>query len=254
MGNNMDLFVPETTLIAMIECPKCGQLGYPKKNNPHICEDCARVEKQRENYIHTHNPGWMELAKDTGLELWERQPEETDREYQVWLCYRDAYPARKPTYGDIARQLNTTINVVKKVGQRWSFPTRMQAWVQHVDNITLRSRQEQIVAMNASHIALAEKARKKLESAIDFLDPACMKPGEVIQLGRFVTELERKARLDETVITPVQIDENNAMMKKSVTPTEDMAEILKILVATGALDAASAVGIKQTTEVVLKND
>ena len=235
----------------LVKCRRCGQEKTPHKTNKHLCEDCVKAENNRVSYYRHHNFNWIDVAKEAELELWERQPAETDREWQVWLAYRDAYPSRKPSYRQVAEQLGTTVAVVKKVGARWDFPVRLQAWAKYVDNLTLQQRQQEILDMNKKHIEMAQALNEKLAIAINAIDPYALEPKDIKGLLQLSTELERKARLyNSDVIRPELMDEN-PNLKESPTKVENLKEVLDILIKANAF---KTVGVRQTTEIVVKNE
>lgn len=243
-------------IVPSFVCKRCSMAGEPHHTNSHLCVACVKAEDSRVSYYRQHNFNWMDVAKEADLELWMRQPAETDWEYTVWTAYRDAYPGKSPTYRDVATDLNTSVEAVKKIGARWSFAARLQAWAKHVDNITLAERTEQIKSMNKRHIRLAEKISAKLEDAVDKLDTSTMTPKDVQGLLKVMTDVERRARIDNPAAlaggNPNGITDDNPEIKKDVTPTGNMAEIVAILTKTGALN----LGVRQTvtTEVVVKDD
>ena len=227
-------------------CKRCGRDDVEMKG--HICVECEKAENSRVSHYRQHNYNWMEVAKEAGIELWERQPEETDREWQIWLTYRDAYPGKKPSYRDVAEQLGTTINVVKKAGQRWSFPTRLQAWAKYCDELTMQQRQQEIVEMNKTHIDMANKINEKLQKAIDNIRPEEMDPKEIQGLFKLANEVERKARLETPDVYKPSVGDENPELKKPTVDGGSLKEVLNILQKTGAL------GVRQTTEVIHKNE
>lgn len=241
-------------IVELIECRRCGQHKPPHGNEKHICDDCAKAENNRVSYYRQHNENWMELAKEADLEIWERQPGETDREWQVWLAYRDAYPSVKPSYRMVAEQLGTTINVVKKVGQRWDFQVRIQAWAKYVDELTLKQRQTEIVDMNKRHIDMATKLQDKLRVAIENIEPKLLEPKDITSLFKLAAELERKARIDDTHVEKPQVAEKGKELKEAPIEMGDIKEVIAILQSTGMLDNAKAVGIETTKRIVLKED
>lgn len=237
----------------IFKCPKCGQEKQQHPTDRHLCVDCSRAESSRVTYYRQHQGDWIAEAKEQGIEPWLMQPGETAWEYTVWSAYRDSYPGKKPTYNQVAEQLNTSYNVVRKISQRWSFPARMQLWMSEVDRITMLQRKEEILGMNKEHIDMATKLRDKLSVAINAIDPATLKPGDIASLMKLSTELERKARLDteaqEELRNNLLVDTNNPELKKAQTKQGDLGEVLQILVKAGAL-----VGIRETREVVVKTD
>lgn len=247
-------------VVPMIKCPRCGMVKVAHHIDRHLCVDCAKAENNRYSYKRMHQDSWMEVAKDAGLDLWVQQPGETQWEFTVWSTYRDSYPGKKATYADIARQLGTTYNVVKKIAQRWSFPVRMQAWMVECDKMTLLQRRQEVLDMNRDHVDMAARMRAKLSQAIDAIDPYSLKPGEIGTLARLAADMERKARVDtiaqEEMRRELLTDTENPELKKNPTKQTDLSEVLGILMKAGALGDVSAIGVRktETTEVVVKNE
>lgn len=235
----------------MIKCRRCGQEKTPHKTNKHLCEDCVKAENNRVSYYRYHNFNWIDIAREAELELWERQPAETDREWQIWLAYRDMYPSTRPSYRQVAEQLGTTVAVVKKIGARWDFPVRLQAWAKYVDNLTLQQRQQEILDMNKKHIEMAQALNEKLATAINAIDPYELEPKDIKGLLQLSAELERKARLHNPDVLRPELADENPNLKESPTKTEDLKEVLDILVKANVF---KAIGVKKTTttEVVVK--
>jgi len=237
----------------MIKCRRCGQEKTPHKTNKHLCEDCVKAENNRVAHYRRHNFNWIDVAREAEVELWERQPAETDREWQIWLAYRDMYPSTRPSYREVAEQLGTTIAVVKKVGARWDFPVRLQAWAKYVDNLTLQQRQQEILDMNKRHIEMAQALNEKLATAINAIDPYELAPKDIKGLLQLSAELERKARLSDPDVLRPELADENPYLKESPTKTEDLGEVLNILTKANVF---KAIGVRQTktTEIVVKED
>ena len=235
----------------LIKCRRCGQEKTPHKTNRHLCEDCVKAENNRISYYRYHNFNWIDVAKEAELELWERQPAETDREWQIWLAYRDMYPSKRPSYREVAEQLGTTIAVVKKVAARWDFPVRLQAWAKYVDNLILKQRQQEILDMNKKHIEMAQALNEKLATAINAIDPYELTPRDIKGLLQLSTELERKARLNNPDVIRPELTDDSPDLKESPTKVEDLKEVLDILVKANVF---KTIGVKQTTEIVVKED
>lgn len=246
-------------VVPLIKCPRCGQLKAPAPRSPHMCVDCEKAENSRVTYYRQHQDNWIDTAKEAGLDLWVQQPGETQWEFTVWTAYRDSYPGKKPTIGDVARQLNTTYNVVKKIAQRWSFPVRMQAWMQECDRITLLQRRQEVLDMNKAHVDMASQLREKLSTAIAEIDPLSLKPGEIASLARLAADMERKARLDtidqEELRRDMMTDTENPELRKNPTKQSDLSEVVGILLKAGALGDITQIGVRktETTEVVVRD-
>lgn len=239
----------------MIICPRCSLEKEADLRSPHMCVDCAKAENSRNTYIRQHQEDWTMIAKESGIDLWLQQPGETQWEYTIWCAYRDSYPGKKPSYGAVAKQLETTYESVRKIAARWTFNVRMQAWMAECDKITMLQRREEILGMNKQHVDMAAKLRAKLDVAIDAIEPTMLKPAEIATLAKLSTELERKARLDivdqEMMRSQEAGDAENPDLKKAQTKQADLGEVLKILAAAGALGNLSGVGVRSTSEVSL---
>lgn len=248
-------------LVEMITCRQCGQLKPASNRTPGWCVDCEKAYNSRYTYMRRNNADWLDVAKENGLALWERQPGETQLEWAIWLAYRDSYPGAKPTYKGVADKVNTTYNFVAHTAARWSFNTRMQAWIAECDRITLAQRRQEVLDMNADHIAMAAKLRAKMHTAIDQIDPYSLKPAELSSLLKTMAELERKAQTDSMAIEQMQsesfVDADNPDIKKSPTKQGDLGEVVSILLKAGALGDITQIGVRQTetktTELVMRD-
>lgn len=249
-------------LVEIITCRQCGQQKPASRRSTHMCVDCEKAYNNRYSFMRTQNADWMDVAKENGIELWDHQPGETQLEWTIWQAYRDCYPGAKPSYKDVAEKVNSTYDFVRKTAARWSFQTRMQAWITECDRITLAQRRQEVLDMNADHISMASKLREKLNIAIDNIDPFGLKPGELNSLMKTMAELERKAHTDTMAIETMRaegfVDADNPELKKSPTKQGDLGEVLSILMKAGALGDLSAVGVRTTetkvTEIVAKNN
>lgn len=243
--------------VELITCRRCGQEKPASNRDKHLCIECVRAENTRVTYYRQHQEDWVAAAKEQGLDLWIQQPGETQWEFTVWVKYRDSYPGKRPTYGSVAEELNTTYNVVKKIAQRWNFPMRMQAWMAECDRVTMLQRRDEILNMNKEHVDMASTLRNKLKAAIDVIDPVALKPSEIASLAKLAADMERKARIDtiaqEEARQPLLVDSSNPDLKKTETKRGDLKEVMDILLKAGALGDVTHIGVRhtETTEVAL---
>lgn len=249
-------------LVPLINCRRCSRSAVPQdQRSAHLCVDCAKAENSRVSYYRQHQGDWMVISKESGLDVWEQQPGETQWEFTVWTAYRDTYPGKKPSYTSVARQLDTTYEAVKKIAARWTFQTRMQAWMKHCDDITLVQRTNEILEMNKEHVDMAAALRQKLKIAIAKIDPVAMRPSEISSLLKTMAELERQARIDtiaqEEIKHDLMRDDDNPSLRKSVTKSSDLKEVIGVLASAGVLGDITQIGVRNvktdTTEVVLRD-
>ncbi len=244
----------------VVTCRRCGMAKEADSRDPHLCVDCANAERNRYSHLRKNQGDWMAAAKDAGIDVWLQQPGETNLEYAIWSAYRDSYPGRLKTHAEVAEEVGTTRAFVATVSQRWTFATRMQMWKTECDRITMEQRRAQILDMNAEHISMAKRLRDKMSVAIDSIDPMTLKPQELGSLMKLATDLERRAQIDqqsqeEMVANMTVGPAENPDLKKSPTKQDDLGEVIKILLSTGALGSITQIGVRETTtrEVVAKN-
>lgn len=251
-------------LVEMIQCRQCGQTKPASRSTPGWCEDCEKAYNNRYAYIRSVNAGWQDVAKDSGLELWERQPQETQLEWSIWQAYRDSYPGAKPSYKQVASTVGTTYDFVRKTARRWDFQIRLQAWISECDRITMAQRRQEVLDLNKEHIDMAKRLRDKLSQAIDLVDPHELKPSELNSLLKTVTELEKKAALDNVSQEAAQREiaaaslglKDNPDLKVSQTKQDDLGAVLSILMQAGALGDVTHIGVRktETTEMIVANE
>ena len=243
----VDRFVDLTTAW---KCEKCGTTVGQSNKDPRYCNDCYVLETKNSLAAKQINADWMQQSTECGLQIFERQPEENNLEWLVWTKYREHYPLKLPTWTELAKECNTSVATVTKVAQKWSFRVRIQSWARYTDGSMQQTRIEAIKDMNERQLDMAQKLQQKLQVAIDVLNPALLKPNELVSLLKAATDLERRI----AVALPEKV-ENEAIesSKKNGMPTkvEDLGDVVAILQSTGAFDG-KIIGIEQTTRLVAK--
>lgn len=235
VGNTVDSFT----------CARCGSHINRSSADPTLCGACYTKDAKNTQMARKMNSSWMEVAEEAGLALYERQPEETDEEWRIWVTYRDHYPLKLPTWNELAKECSVTPGTILRVSSRWSFKVRMQAWARASDDETAQQRIEAIKEMNKRQVDMSMKLQEKLAAAIEQLDPALLRPGEIVNLLKASTELERRIKL----ATPEKVDgtvQVAGAQQKKLTKTEDLGEVLKILGSTGVLPGQK-LAVEQTT-------
>ena len=257
MDNNkqMELVVGTSTAIEEkpYMCPKCGRSGVEKHKSKDCCVDCAAAEKARNNVAHRANAGWQDVAAELGLNLWDRQPNETNWEYMVWSKYMGMYPFRKPTLRAVAEELNCEIGAVKGIAARWDFAVRLQAYIAYCDAEMQRQRVDAMVAMNQEYIDAAEQLRHKLREAVEMVNPVALaaKPSDLVAVAKLADDMERRARIDAGTrineLATLNGGGDSEQAKKQLTKKDDLGEVVKILMESGALGSITQIGMRETT-------
>ena len=237
-------------------CAHCGRTGVVRsRSNKHMCVECERAWHNRMHALRDTNRDWMTIAKQAGLELWERQPGETQWEYEIWQCYRDQYPQQKPSLADVARTLALPRNVVNTVATRWQYVTRLQSWVRSVDIKLVNDRRQAIADMHTAHLDLARKMSEKASEALKYLDASTMSAKDITSMLRTMVDIENKARLDQLQndekLAEVNSAAENPNLKTVESKQSDLGEIIGVLASAGVLGDITRIGVKSgPTEVV----
>lgn len=234
-------------------CPKCGRSGVEKHKKKDCCVDCAKAEKARYDVAHRANAGWQEEAAELGLNLWDRQPNETNWEYMVWSKYMSMYPFKKPTLAAVAKELNAEIGSIKAIAARWDFAVRLQAYIAYCDAEMQRQRVDAMVAMNQEYIDAAEQLRHKLREAVAMVNPTALaaKPSDLVAVAKLADDMERRARIDAGTrineLATLNGGGDSEQAKKQLTKKDDLADVVKILMESGALGSITQIGVRETT-------
>jgi len=233
-----------------ITCMHCERDDVPESLfQVGMCVDCyVQMSNRNTKLMRWGNKNWQEDAEAAGVELYEQQPAESPVDYSRFCCYRDMYPSTRPTLKAVAKQLNISYGAVQSTASRWHWRERLIAWIKECDRVTLEQRRQEMISMNQRHIELAEKVDRKIQQALDRMDPASMKPSEVNQLMKTMAQLERESRIDtiaqEELRNEITHGAENPELKQSPTSQDDFAEILGVLKQAGVLDD-SDIGLKK---------
>ncbi len=234
------------------KCSRCGSENAQSRDNPKYCSRCATEIQKQTVLAKTTNSDWMDKAKEYGLEIFERQPDETDTEWRIWETYRSYYPAKLPTWTALAEKVGCAVGTVVKAAQRWSYKVRILDWSRHCDASTQEERVEAVKRVHLEQNALAELMLQKVNDAIVSLEPEFMKPNEIVNLAKLATEMQRRSTeyVPERIDQPAIVDKTTAA--QDITKVEDLNEITAILQKAGALQPGTTMGVEKTTRIVVR--
>lgn len=232
-------------------CAKCGSENDPSRDNPSLCRKCAIEEKQSTVLMKKTNGSWMDDAKAFGLEIFERQPEETATEWRVWECYRNHYPMKLPTYSQLAEEANCSVSSVVNAAQKWNYKVRIIEWARHCDSQSQEERVQAVKNLNTAQFDLAKNMLEKVTKAIGEIQPEFMKPNEIVNMAKLATDMQRKIveSKPEKIEQPGIVDKASAAQE--LTKAGDLNEIAEILSKIGVFETGT-VGIEKTTRVIVK--
>lgn len=243
----------DTTAIDAWHCEKCGTTTNRSSIDARYCNDCYVTEVKNSAVAKATNSDWMEQSKASGLQLYERQPEESDKEWAVWMTYRNHYPMRLPTWSELAKECDLPVAQVTRAVQRWSFHVRIQAWARFADSTGQEQRLKEIKEMNDRQVVMSKKLQEKLMTAIETLDPNILRPNEIVNLLKASTDLERRITLAVPEHVSSEEIDTTKNAGKAVTKVEDLSDVMSFLQSTGALDNKTF-GVEQVTTRFITKD
>lgn len=248
-ASSREIAIVEAYCGKLSNCEKCGKVVT---EGAKYCVDCADRETKNTAMAKKTNSDWMTQSDALGLAIFERQPEESDTEWRIWCAYREFYPRKLPTWTELAKKCECSVATVVAASQRWSFKVRLVAWARFTDGDIQDKRVAAIKEMNESQLSMSKAIMAKLSTAIDCIEPETLRPGEIVNLFKVATELERRITtyVEETVATDIAEAKSKQV---SLTKPEDINEVLQILQKTGLLDGRT-IGIEQTTRVISKEN
>lgn len=132
------------------------------------------------------------MAKN--VEPWERQPGETSKQYAAFCAYRDIGPDRSMAKaGEI---LGKYPGGLEEWSAKNDWVKRAAAWDDEMDRIARKEHLAEIKKMRERHAGIAQRALEKVAEALETIDPAEMKDGDVARLMDTASKLERLSRGD----------------------------------------------------------
>ncbi|MBQ8627908.1 MAG: hypothetical protein IJ421_00345 [Prevotella sp.] len=190
---------------------------------------------------------WVELARELGLAVYERQPEETDTEWLVWTTYRAHYPGRMPSWTALAAECGVSVATVTKAAKTWNFRLRIVEWSRYTDAGMAEERLAAIKAMNAEQLEQAQILSSKITEALTYLDPATLKPSEIAALMKLAADQQRRVveYMPEKVEGQI-ISGADAASEAKRTDVAAVSEILNIMASAGAL-GKQILGVEKKT-------
>ena len=88
MGEKLGATIVETVeAIVLDTCEKCGKtfgVDCERSNaNRSFCRQCAAAARSDAVVLKRDNEGWIDIAREQGIPLWEQQPGESNEEHEL---------------------------------------------------------------------------------------------------------------------------------------------------------------------------
>lgn len=125
---------------------------------------------------------------------WERQPDETSRQYEAFCLYRDMGPERSIL--KVAREWSSGghTSKLKEWSSKHHWVDRASAYDEHIDEIRRGRNEEAIIEMSARHADYSIQLQEKAMEALKLINPDELKPNELIKWLDIAVKIERLSR------------------------------------------------------------
>lgn len=157
------------------------------------------------------------MGRVTPPEPWERQQEETSKQYEAFCIYRDMGTER--SLSKVSEKLQKSDTLIGRWSRMNDWVERTAQWDNEQDRIKREAEQKQqiedIKKMRKRHAGMAQSMLLKAALALQAIPPEDIKPSDISRMVDVASKLERISRGDvETVIeernggdaiSPVQI-------------------------------------------------
>lgn len=134
------------------------------------------------------------MAKSEELELWERQPGESEKAFEAFVIYRDMGLQRGVR--KVGDQLHKSLTLMSRWSSAYNWPERAAAWDREQDRIVREAQQEEIKKMRKRHADLAYVMLMKAAKALKNMPDDEIKAADINRMVEVGSKLERISRGD----------------------------------------------------------
>jgi len=132
--------------------------------------------------------------KSDFVELWERQPGETTKQFEAFQLYRDMGYER--ALRAVAKSLNKSLTLIARWSGANNWVERVAAWDKEQDRLNLIQQQKDIAKMRKKHAELGFAMVGKAIIALNQLDVKNMSASDIARFAVEGTKIERLSRGD----------------------------------------------------------
>lgn len=136
------------------------------------------------------------MAKE--VKPWERQENETPKQFEAFRIYRDMGEERGVQKVADALSKSRTLMTRWKAANNWD--ERCMAWDNEQDRIARKEQIKSIKKMRERHAKLAEAGLVKAAQALSKMNPEDFKPGDIPKFFEACSKLERISRGDTSEV------------------------------------------------------
>ena len=147
------------------------------------------------------------------VQPWERQPGETEKQFEAFAIYRDLGSER--SVNEVCKRLSKSRTLISKWSSQNQWVSRATAYDNDLQRQAHRKARKQAADTKKRHVQIAMSLEKKALEALNLLKPEEMTARDIKETLRLAIEIERKILIDDFDIQdqaeiPGQPDEQTA--------------------------------------------
>ena len=129
-------------------------------------------------------------------DLWERQPDETEKAFAAFVEYRDMGADR--SHAKVAQKLGKTKGLIDRWGRTHGWAVRIEAWTDEQDRQTREELTKGITNMRKNHVDIAKQMLIKSLKALQMIPVEEMSMQDIARAVDIAAKLERLSRGEVT--------------------------------------------------------
>lgn len=141
----------------------------------------------------------MDNAK---VKPWERQPNESDKAFEAFVCYRDMGADR--SINAVAQKLSKSRTLIAKWSSQWGWVDRAAAYDNDLERQAHREKKKLVSDTRKRQLQIAMQLEKKALEALNMLKPEEMSSRDIKEMLRLATDIERKLLFDDEQATETE--------------------------------------------------
>ncbi|NMO09501.1 hypothetical protein [Methanobacterium subterraneum] len=122
---------------------------------------------------------------------WERLLDETSKQFEAFCIYRDIGPGRSIQKVAQKRAGSGGLSKLKEWSSKHHWSERAKAYDAHIDEIRRSGHEDEIIEMAERHAREAKLFQDKVHERLETIDPAELKPHELIKWYETAVKIER---------------------------------------------------------------
>lgn len=148
------------------------------------------------------------------VQPWERQPGETEKQFEAFAIYRDLGSER--SVNEVCKRLSKSRTLISKWSSQNQWVTRACAYDNDLQNQEHRKARKQAADTKTRHVKIAMSLEKKALEALNLLEPGQMTARDIRETLKLAIEIQQKFIIDPIAQGPEKDNGIDAETRRTV--------------------------------------